>query len=1014
MDDPSSPRCPRCGASLLEGSVDGLCAQCLGALNFAADTALPGETSAATPPPAPEELAAHFPQLEIIEFLGRGGMGVVYKARQKALGRLVALKLLAPERVGDPKFAERFTHEARALAALNHPSIVTIHDFGQAGGFFYLLMEFVDGVNLRQAMRAGRFTPEQALAIVPPVCEALQYAHEHGIVHRDIKPENLLLDKEGRVKIADFGIAKILGTDSLEIGLAESQPAGTPQYMAPEQKDHRTTDHRADIYSLGVVLYEMLTGELPADKLQPPSRRVQIDVRIDEIVLRALEKAPELRYQTAVEFRTQVETVNSAPLQTTPIQSPPQDVPKWHRWCGGLALILGVALLLFSSVLNEMVDDFGLTKNARKQIQARRLAVQAWSDIKADATATVIQLAEAKKTQNAAEIERLTRIAAELNQASMQAESHVNQVAVLKQTNEQHRIAIWYLIAGSLVAGGVFGCFHGRTPKLHTRPAPLRWSRASRAAVVVVSVLFVGLLATWLLTQLRKPAGLVRFTCVPVSVADNIVIVDVITEVGRGNVELRAELQGPELPRELASTSEPGLIKPSPHTGREPWRSLPMGTQKSQLSFVLPTRELAQEAFRNLRSIGPLPAGDFGRTFAGPLFEVGQPGGESYRAWLRVGQPFTAADPNWMNVYTSQFSAEELTGILAFEVNASRPGTVSLSQGAVRGFTQLQLREGGLYGATIRLELTKRDENRVQLIERIGGSTSREEVPGNFLELMNELRAAKGLSVKTERGANIELCRIQGEPVTVLLDAVLPIVPGDTSAGISGPWMAVVVLLMFFSVLTLLIVLFTRKGGAARKAVAWGAFVFSLLLGVVAVTLILSKASIARNNPQRALPAKKEVLKASLLSVRPPAPLVPQHIEFQVTRIENPPGSRVIVLHFERDNISSLGLEVSQDVIASPDGKAPKPGYRDFQEKVFVGASGSRQFAWQLPEEFSPEEVRAAAKDVETRARTMTQLPDGAVIEFAHAKHRDGWTYILLARVRPEWEAPESPASKAP
>ncbi len=272
-----------------------------------------GAHAAPLSPLTPEELAPHFPQLEIIECLGRGGMGVVYKARQKSLNRLVALKLLAPERADDPQFAERFEKEAQALAALNHPHIVGVYDFGQAGGFYFLLMEYVDGVNLRQAMKAGRFTPEQALAVVPPVCEALQFAHEHGIVHRDIKPENLLLDKDGRVKIADFGIAKMLHANGADVGLAESQPAGTPQYMAPEQKTHRATDHRADIYSLGVVLYELLTGELPADKLQPPSRKVQIDVRLDEIVLRALEVKPELRYQTAAEFRTQVETLVSEP-----------------------------------------------------------------------------------------------------------------------------------------------------------------------------------------------------------------------------------------------------------------------------------------------------------------------------------------------------------------------------------------------------------------------------------------------------------------------------------------------------------------------------------------------------------------------------------------------------------------------------------------------------------------------------------------------------------------------------
>ncbi len=281
-----------------------------------------GEATIA-PPLTPAELAPHFPQLEILECLGRGGMGVVYKARQKSLNRLVALKLLAPERADDPQFAARFEKEAQALAALNHPHIIGVYDFGQAGGFYFLLMEYVDGVNLRQAMKAGRFTPEQALAVVPPVCEALQFAHEHGIVHRDIKPENLLLDKDGRVKIADFGIAKMLHANGTDVGLAESQPAGTPQYMAPEQRTHRVTDHRADIYSLGVVLYELLTGELPADKLQPPSRKVQIDVRLDEIVLRALEVKPELRYQTAAEFRTQVETVVGESAKS----EPPTPVP---------------------------------------------------------------------------------------------------------------------------------------------------------------------------------------------------------------------------------------------------------------------------------------------------------------------------------------------------------------------------------------------------------------------------------------------------------------------------------------------------------------------------------------------------------------------------------------------------------------------------------------------------------------------------------------------------------------
>ena len=245
-------------------------------------------------------------------------MGVVYKARQKTLNRLVALKLLAPERVGDTKFAERFTREAQALAALNHPNIVTIYDFGQAGGFYFLLMEYVDGLNLRQLLRTRKFTPEEALAIVPPLCDALQFAHDRGIVHRDIKPENLLLDKAGRVKVADFGIAKMLGaangggataTSGVPQSLTQSI-LGTPGYTAPEQKtDPQRVDSRADIYSLGVVFYELLTGELPGKPLQPPSRKVQIDVRLDEVVLRALEQKPELRYQQASVLKTQVETI---------------------------------------------------------------------------------------------------------------------------------------------------------------------------------------------------------------------------------------------------------------------------------------------------------------------------------------------------------------------------------------------------------------------------------------------------------------------------------------------------------------------------------------------------------------------------------------------------------------------------------------------------------------------------------------------------------------------------------
>jgi tRNA A-37 threonylcarbamoyl transferase component Bud32 len=316
---PTSANCPRCGTTLPADSPQGLCPRCVLGVGLDTQTEATGEfgthgTKIVPPPEA--EVARRFPHLEILGCLGHGGMGVVYKARQSKLNRLVALKILAPEKGADPKFAERFLREAQALARLSHPNIVTVHDYGEADGMFFLLMEFVDGMTLRQLLSESRMKPEQALAIVPPICEALQFAHEQGVVHRDIKPENVLLDKQGRVKIADFGIAKLVGMEKPRAALTEERSViGTPHYMAPEQVEKPTTvDHRADIYSLGVVFYEMLTGELPLGKFQPPSKKVQVDVRLDEVVLHALEKEPERRYQHASQVKTDVETIAATPL----------------------------------------------------------------------------------------------------------------------------------------------------------------------------------------------------------------------------------------------------------------------------------------------------------------------------------------------------------------------------------------------------------------------------------------------------------------------------------------------------------------------------------------------------------------------------------------------------------------------------------------------------------------------------------------------------------------------------
>lgn len=265
-------------------------------------------------PPTVGRLAELFPSLEIIELIGAGGMGAVYKARQSGLDRLVALKILPEEFGHDVKFALRFTREARTLAKLTHPNIVSVFEFGKIEDTYYFLMEFVDGSTLRDVVQAGQLSPEHSLAIVPHLCDALQYAHDKGVVHRDIKPENILIAKDGSVKIADFGLSRILGNEGQQEMLTGThQVMGTPRYMAPEQLERtRGVDHRVDIYSLGVVFYEMLTGELPIGRFAAPSQKVAIDVRLDEVVLRTLEKEPQRRYQRASQIKSDVESITSS------------------------------------------------------------------------------------------------------------------------------------------------------------------------------------------------------------------------------------------------------------------------------------------------------------------------------------------------------------------------------------------------------------------------------------------------------------------------------------------------------------------------------------------------------------------------------------------------------------------------------------------------------------------------------------------------------------------------------
>ncbi len=233
--------------------------------------------------------------LELQEQVGRGGMGAVYRARHLKLGRTVAVKFLPLDLAEQEEFRTRFEREARVLAMLNHPNIVTVHDFGEEDGQGFIVMEFVEGQPLtaRLPMPAA-----EALRVALQVCDALEYAHRQGVVHRDIKPENILIDAAGRVKVTDFGIARIVKAEGPRWTVTTPDMAlGTPHYMAPEAQKGAPPDPRMDVYALGVVLYQMVTGKIPQGDFAP------LDGPLDRVVRKALAPEPSRRYQTVAELR---------------------------------------------------------------------------------------------------------------------------------------------------------------------------------------------------------------------------------------------------------------------------------------------------------------------------------------------------------------------------------------------------------------------------------------------------------------------------------------------------------------------------------------------------------------------------------------------------------------------------------------------------------------------------------------------------------------------------------------
>ncbi|MEM7146996.1 MAG: protein kinase, partial [Verrucomicrobiota bacterium] len=286
----------------------------------------PGSGSQSFVPPSAEKLHELLPKFDVLQFIGQGPMGIVYKARQPQLDRLVALKLYpVPPTAGD-EFIERFEREAKTMARLAHPRIVTVHDFGRftlpdsGAQVLYLVTEFVQGDTLERTADKRSFDQKEVLAIVTQVCDALKYAHEHGVIHRDIRPNNTMFDSEGMVKVSEFGHAKLMGADQFQSNLTmANQSLKTMDYIAPEQLEGgREVDGRADVYSVGVMLYKLLCGKLPRGTFVMPSEKnPELDTRLDDVIVKAMQSDPDDRYPDITSVWQAIDAVRTAPTLIT-------------------------------------------------------------------------------------------------------------------------------------------------------------------------------------------------------------------------------------------------------------------------------------------------------------------------------------------------------------------------------------------------------------------------------------------------------------------------------------------------------------------------------------------------------------------------------------------------------------------------------------------------------------------------------------------------------------------------
>jgi serine/threonine-protein kinase len=310
--------------------------------------------------------------------LGAGGMAEVWCAEDEVLGRRVALKLMGGRFAEDPSYRERFKREAQAAAGMQHPNIVGVYDRSEWDGTPYIAMELVDGKTLKElVLERGPLPPDVAVGLTEQILGALGYAHRRGIVHRDVKPQNVIIDRDGQAKVADFGIARAGDTSEMT---QTGAIVGTMQYLSPEQAEGRPVDRRADLYSVGIVLYELLTGRVPFDgeapiaiaikqinelPVPPGQLRPGIPPALEAVVMRALEKDPARRYQSAEEFIAGLEAARRAPTRQIVLEPTPGEPwdefeeerrSRWWMWALVLLVLAGLAVAAYVTFAGNKVD----------------------------------------------------------------------------------------------------------------------------------------------------------------------------------------------------------------------------------------------------------------------------------------------------------------------------------------------------------------------------------------------------------------------------------------------------------------------------------------------------------------------------------------------------------------------------------------------------------------------------------------------------------------------------------